>query len=167
MRRVTFAVFFALLFLGHYSHAQSVSGGCFFIGGQVMDQFGCSTIVVLPSSLNGTSAFGGAAGISSLLGTSFEASGEVTGFPGGPLSSPCQIFDYGASGAPIRFGGYVAPGVYQLTVTFTACGPPPLDTYGPWIGYATVLLLPPNPATAPPPPTCSALLIDPVQSGLL
>ena len=49
---------------------------------------------------------------------------------------------------------------------FTACGPPPLDTYGPWIGNVAVVVLPPNPATNPP-PTCGALLIDPVKSGLL
>jgi pimeloyl-ACP methyl ester carboxylesterase len=51
-------------------------------------------------------------------------------------------------------------------VKFTACGPPPYNTYGPWIGNVTVVVLPPNPATNPPPP-CGVELIDPVKSGLL
>jgi hypothetical protein len=159
MKRVTFAVFFALLFLGHYSHAQT--GACFFAGGPVLDSFGCSTVVVF-QIMPGANLPGVNAGISGLFGTDFEASGEITG-GFGTATSPCQTFDYGIG--PISIQANVGPGVYTLNVTFTGCGVE--SAFGPWTGQVTIVVLPPNPATAPPPPTCSALLIDPVQSGLL
>ena len=108
MRKILFVALFAFLLLSELSSAQSVSGGCFFMGGPILDSWGCSTVVVRQSSAV-SSGFGGAAGISGLLGTNFEASGEVTGAPGGPTSTPCQIFDYGASGAPLSFTANAAP----------------------------------------------------------
>lgn len=167
MRRILFAAFFALLLLGQHSRAQSVSGGCFYMGGPILDSWGCSTVVVYQIS-SVSSRVSGRTGISALLsGPDVEASGEVTGAPFASASIPCEFLGFGLSGAPLSFGGNAAPGVYFLTVKFTACGPPPYNTYGPWIGYVTVVVLPPDPATIPPPPTCGALLIDPVKSGLL
>ncbi|MGD0571124.1 MAG: hypothetical protein ABSA78_22220 [Candidatus Sulfotelmatobacter sp.] len=161
MRRVLFAALFALLFVGENSHAQN--GACFYVGGPALDSLGCSTVVVEQGGIDVV------AGISGVVGPQFEASGQVTGnfgaVAGGSASSPCEIFESGAPAAPIHFYANAAPGVYTLNVTFTGCGVE--SAYGPWIGKVTIVVIPPNPATAPPPPTCSALLIDPVQSGLL
>lgn len=163
MRKILFATFFAWLFLCQPSHAQTVSGACFYAGGPIFDSFGCSTVI-----LGGNGGLGARAGISPLLGTDFEASGEVTGdfgaVTGGSTSMPCQIFESGAAGAPINFSANASPGVHKIKVTFTGCGTG--SSFGPWIGNLTVVVLPANPATNPPPP-CGVELIDPVKSGLL
>jgi hypothetical protein len=160
MRRFLFAAFLALLFHGQYSGA--TDGGCFYVGGPLLDRYGCSIVVSFASGVEIE------AGISGVFGFQFEASGQVTGNFGtvtsGSTSSPCQWFDSGAPGAPIRFAANLAPGVHPLTVTFTGCGVESMD--GPYMGKVILLVLPPNPATNPP-PTCGAVLIDPVKSSLL
>jgi hypothetical protein len=163
VRKVTCAVFFAMLFLAQYCRAQT--GACFYQGGPILDSYGCSTVVTSVGA-----AIFITAGISGVVATDFQAQGAVTGDFGtvtsGSASSPCQIFNSGAPGAPIEFEATAAPGVHQLGVKFTYCGPPSFLTGASWSGQVTILVLPPNPAN-PPPPLCGALLLDPVRSGLL
>jgi hypothetical protein len=109
MRKILFAALFAFLLLSQLSRAQSVSGGCFYMGGPILDSWGCSTVVVRPNTAV-SSGFSGVAGISALLsGPNVEASGEVTGAPFATTSIPCETLGFGLSGAPLSFGGNAAP----------------------------------------------------------
>ena len=162
MKKNLFPAMFVLLFLGQYSRAQN--GGCFFMGGPVLDSLGCSTIVVGSPGTGGI--VGIYTGISSAAGgpNVYLASGQVTGDVGqvvsGATSVPCQSIQTDTD--PISFGSIFAPGVHTLQVKYTNCQFPENS----WFGRLTLVVLPPNPATNPPPP-CTPVMIDPVKSNLL